>query len=129
MQHVISFRGMEGNVGILAAQELKAALGICCGLGNKEIARELDCSPATIKKSIERVFYKLGISSRSAVPTELFYRGIARKLSMIMCVALVGQSALNDEHLLRVRRGGNGGERKIETRVATRRAECALAVA
>ncbi|PIK77136.1 LuxR C-terminal-related transcriptional regulator [Pseudomonas sp. 382] len=129
MQNVISFRGMEGNVGILATQELKAALGICCGLGNKEIARELDCSPATIKKSIERIFYKLGISSRSAVPTELFYRGIARKLSMIMCVALVGQSAMDDEHLLRVRRGGNGGERKIETRMATRRAECALAVA
>ncbi|MBH3417584.1 LuxR C-terminal-related transcriptional regulator [Pseudomonas putida] len=129
MQNVISFRGMEGNVGILAAQEMKAALGICCGLGNKEIARELDCSPATIKKSIERIFYKLGISSRSAVPTELFYRGIARKLSMIMCVALVVQSAMDDEHLMRIRRGGNGGERKIETRVATRRAECALAVA
>ncbi len=129
MQNVISFRGMEGNVGILAAQELKAALGICCGLGNKEIARELDCSPATIKKSIERIFYKLGISSRSAVPTELFYRGIARKLSVIMCIALVGQSALDDEHLMRIRRGGNGGERKIETRMTTRRTECALAVA
>lgn len=123
MQDVISFRGMEGNVGVLAAQELKAALGICCGLANKEIARELDCSPATIKKSIERVFYKLGISSRAAVPTELFYRGIARKLSMIMCVALVGQATMDDEHLLRIRRGGNGGERRIELRVAARRVE------
>lgn len=129
MQTVISFKGMEGNVGILAAQELKAALGICCGLGNKEIARELDCSPATIKKSIERIFFKLGISSRSAVPTELFYRGIARKLSLIMCIGLIGQAAMDDEHLMRVRRSGNSGERKIETRVATRRAECALAVA
>lgn len=126
MQNVISFRGMEGNVGILAAQELKAALGICCGLGNKEIARELDCSPATIKKSIERIFYKLGISSRSAVPTELFYRGIARKLSMIMCVALVGQSAMHDEHLLRVRRGGS--EKRVELRVAARRVEQQVAL-
>lgn len=123
MQDVISFRGMEGNIGILAAQELKAALGICCGLGNKEIARELDCSPATIKKSVERIFYKLGISSRSAVPTELFYRGIARKLSMFMCIALVGHAALDEEHLLRVRRGGNGGERRVELRVAARRVE------
>ncbi|MCO7523951.1 LuxR C-terminal-related transcriptional regulator [Pseudomonas asiatica] len=123
MQNVISFRGMEGNVGILAAQEMKAALGICCGLGNKEIARELDCSPATIKKSIERIFYKLGISSRSAVPTELFYRGIARKLSMIMCVALVVQSAMDDEHLMRVRRGGSGGERRVELRMVARRVE------
>lgn len=129
MQDVISFKGMEGEVGILAAQELRAALGICCGLGNKEIARELQCSPATIKKSVERIFYKLGISSRSAVATELFYRGIARKMSIIMCVVLAGHAAMSDEHLLRIRRGGSSGERKIETRVATRRLECALAVA
>lgn len=129
MQDVISFKGMEGSVGVLAVQELKAALGICCGLGNKEIARELDCSPATIKKSVERIFYKLGVSSRSAVPTELFHRGIARKLFVIMCIALVGQIAVNDEQLIRVRRGGNGGERRIESRVAVRRGECALAVA
>lgn len=129
MQTVISFKGIQGDVGVLAVQELKAALGICCGLGNKEIARELACSPATVKKSIERIFYKLGVSSRSSVPTELFCRGIARKLSLLMCAVFLGHAAMSDEQMLRVRRGGNGGERKIETRIATRRAECALAVA
>ncbi|MEA5670465.1 LuxR C-terminal-related transcriptional regulator [Pseudomonas sp. MH2] len=129
MNNMVSFRGIQGDVGLLAAQELKAALGICCGLANKEIARELACSPATVKKSIERIFFKLGVSSRSAVPTELFCRGIARKLSLIMCVVFVGQAAVSEEQMLRIRRGGNGGERKIETRVATRRAECGLAVA
>lgn len=129
MHSVISFRGMEGNVGVLAAQELKAALGICCGLGNKEIAKELDCSPATIKKSIERIFYKLGINSRSAVPTELFYRGIARKLSVFMCVAFIGQATLSDEHLIRTRRGVGDGERKVENRVASRRIECTFVTA
>lgn len=129
MTVVINFRSMEGSVGILAAQELKAALAICCGLGNKEIARELSCSPATVKKSIERIFYKLGISSRSAVPTELLCRGIARRLSMIMCAVLVTNSVMEDQEFTRVRRAGNSGERKIETRLATRRAECVLTVA
>ena len=129
MADVISFKSMEGSVGVLAVQELKAALAICCGLGNKEIARELGCSPGTVKKSIERIFYKLGISSRSAVPTELFCRGIARKLSILMCAVFLGHAVLGDDQAMRVRRGGNGGERKIETRVATRRHECALAVA
>ncbi|MCX5508353.1 response regulator transcription factor [Pseudomonas sp. BJa3] len=127
MQGVISFRGMEGDVGILAAQELKAALGICSGLSNKEISRELSCSPATVKKSVERIFYKLGISSRSAVPTELFFRGIARKLSILMCAVFLGHAAIGDDHMLRVRRGG--GEKRIETRLAGRRIEHQVALA
>lgn len=129
MQNVISFKGMEGSVGLLAAQELKAALGICCGLGNKEIARELSCSPATVKKSVERIFYKLGIASRSAVPTELLSRGIARKLAVWMCAVFLGHAAMSDDLMLRIRRGGNSSERRVETRVATRRVDCALAVA
>lgn len=128
MNGVINFRSMEGNIGVLAAQELKAALAICCGLGNKEIARELSCSPATVKKSVERIFYKLGISSRSAVPTELFCRGIARRLAMIMCAVLVTNAVMDDQEFTRVRRGGGQG-RKVELRVAARRAESSLAAA
>lgn len=126
MNNVISFKGIQGDVGLLAVQELKAALGICCGLANKEIARELACSPATVKKSIERIFFKLGVSSRSAVPTELFFRGIARKLSLIMCVVLVGQAAVSEEQMLRIRRPG---ERSFAASRIYRRAECASAVA
>lgn len=128
MSGVINFRSMEGSIGILAAQELKAALAICCGLGNKEIARELSCSPATVKKSVERIFYKLGISSRSAVPTELLSRGIARRLAMIMCAILITNAVMDDQEFTRVRRTGGQG-RKVELRVASRRAECALAAA
>nr|WP_315403165.1 LuxR C-terminal-related transcriptional regulator [uncultured Pseudomonas sp.] len=122
MNNVISFKGIQGDVGLLAVQELKAALGICCGLANKEIARELACSPATVKKSVERIFYKLGISSRSAVPTELFCRGIARRLAVLMCAVFVGHAALGDDHVLRIRRSG-GSERRVEIRVAARRVE------
>lgn len=121
MQNVVSFGGMEGSVGILAAQELKAALGICSGMSNKEISRELSCSPATVKKSVERIFYKLGISSRSAVPTELFCRGIARRLSVLMCAVFVGHATFVDDQALRVRR--SGGEKRVELRIAARRVE------
>ncbi|WP_430317118.1 response regulator transcription factor [Pseudomonas sp. p1(2021b)] len=121
MQDVVIFNNLQGSIGLLAAQELKAALGICSGLSNKEISRELSCSPATVKKSVERIFYKLGISSRSAVPTELFCRGIARKLSILMCAVFVGHAAIGDDQMIRVRRGG--GEKRIETRIAGRRIE------
>ncbi|WP_286953534.1 MULTISPECIES: response regulator transcription factor [unclassified Pseudomonas] len=121
MQDVVIFNNLQGSIGLLAAQELKAALGICSGLSNKEISRELSCSPATVKKSVERIFYKLGIKSRSAVPTELFCRGIARKLSILMCAAFVGHAAIGDDQMIRVRRGG--GEKRIETRIAARRVE------
>ncbi|BBT39051.1 response regulator transcription factor [Pseudomonas putida] len=127
MQNVISFKGIQGDVGVLAAQELKAALGICCGMSNKEISRELSCSPSTVKKSVERIFYKLGISSRSSVPTELFCRGIARKLSILMCAMFVGHAAMGDDQMLRVRR--SGGEKRIETRIAGRRIEQQVALA
>lgn len=128
MNNVISFKGIQGDVGLLAVQELKAALGICCGLANKEIARELACSPATVKKSIERIFFKLGVSSRSAVPTELFFRGIARKLSILMCAAFVGHAAMSDNEMLRVRRNG-GSERRVELRTVARRVEQIVALA
>ena len=128
MQDVISFRSMEGSVGVLATQELKAALAICCGLGNKEIARELNCSPSTVKKSVERIFYKLGISNRSSVPTELLCRGIARRIAMVLCMVIAGHASISTDQFLRVRRSG-GGERKVELRMAARRIEQQVALA
>lgn len=127
MQDVVVFNNLQGSIGLLAAQELRAALGICSGLSNKEISRELSCSPATVKKSVERIFYKLGITSRSAVPTELFCRGIARKLTVWMCVIFVGHAGMSDDQFMRVRRGG--GEKRIETRMAARRVELQVALA
>ncbi|WP_262410273.1 response regulator transcription factor [Pseudomonas sp. N40(2020)] len=76
MKRVITFGALQGFTGILAEQELRAALAICAGLANKEIARAVGCAPSTVKKSIERVFYKLHVSSRSALVTEAFKRGV-----------------------------------------------------
>lgn len=123
MNAVIHLGRIEGTTGVLAEQELRAALAICAGMANKEIARMVGCAPGTVKKTIERVFYKLGVNSRSAVPTELFCRGIARRLVILICTILVGHAAMNDDHMNRVRRPG---ERRVETRVAVRRIEVAL---
>lgn len=128
MQGAVVFNNLQGSIGLLATQEMKAALGICSGMSNKEIARELSCSPATVKKSVERIFYKLGIASRSAVPTELFCRGIARKLAVWMCAAFVGHVAMGDDQFLRARRGGGSGERRVELRASVKRIEQYLAV-
>lgn len=76
MREVICFKSLVGTTGILAAQELRAALAICAGMANKEIARELECSPATVKKSVERIFFKFGVSSRTALVAEAFKRGL-----------------------------------------------------
>ncbi|MGN7442803.1 LuxR C-terminal-related transcriptional regulator [Pseudomonas lactis] len=120
MGSVVSFGKIEGNTGLLAEQELRAALAICAGLANKEIAKAIGCAPGTVKKSIERVFYKLGVNSRSAIPSELFFRGIARHLVVIICAILTGHAAISDDHMSRVRRPG---ERRTEHFAVTRQLE------
>lgn len=47
---------------------------------------------------------------------------------MIMCAILVTNAVMDDQEFTRVRRAGGQG-RKVELRVASRRAECALAAA
>lgn len=117
----ITYGKLQGTTGVLAEQELRAALAVCAGLANKEIARVVGCAPGTVKKSIERVFHKLGITSRSAIPTELFCRGIARHLVVLICAILTGHAAISDDQMLRVRRGS--GERRVELRMTARRVD------
>lgn len=91
MSQVISFGNLQGTTGTLATQELRAALAICLGLGNKDIARVLECSPSTVKKSIERLFFKLGVSTRAAVMAEAMRRGF-------ITLAVGGQPAFEPEN-------------------------------
>ncbi|VVO24419.1 helix-turn-helix transcriptional regulator [Pseudomonas fluorescens] len=116
MSTVISFGEFQGTTGVLAEQELRAALAICAGLSTKEIARAVGCSPCTIKKSIERIFYKFGVKSRSAIPPELFCRGIAHHITVIFCAAMTGHTAITDHQAIRVR---HPTERKSEVRSVT----------
>lgn len=85
----ITFGKLQATTGLLALQELRAALAICTGLANKEIARVMDCAPGTVKKTIERLFFKLGVSNRSALVAEAFRRGL---------ISFAGASSPTPEH-------------------------------
>ena len=76
MSAVINFGKLQGTIGILAEQELRAALAICTGLSTKEIAKAIGCAPSTVKKTVERIFFKFSVSSRTALIAEAFRRGL-----------------------------------------------------
>lgn len=83
MSAIINFGKLQGAIGILAEQELRAALAVCAGLNNKEIARVVGCAPSTVKKSIERVFYKLGVTRRAALVAKAFSLGLIQVSGVI----------------------------------------------
>lgn len=76
MSGIINFGQFQGSTGLLAQQEMRAALAICAGLSGKETARVLGCAPGTVKKTVERIFFKLGVSNRAALVAEAFKRGL-----------------------------------------------------
>ncbi len=52
-------------VAMLTAREKEVLALVARGLTNKEIARELSVSPATIKAHVERIIAKLGVADRT----------------------------------------------------------------
>lgn len=50
---------------VLTARELAVVEQVAKGLTNKEIARELEISPATVKVHVERIIGKLGVADRT----------------------------------------------------------------
>ncbi|MNP58617.1 hypothetical protein D3C76_1535450 [compost metagenome] len=101
-------------------------MAVASGQTSKEAARYLGISAGSIDKRLLALTTKLGVTRRAALVAEAFKRGLISPAVIAMCAVLVGHSITAHDEFNRVRRGG---ERKIETRVATRRAECALAVA
>ncbi|WP_183146560.1 response regulator transcription factor [Pseudomonas coronafaciens] len=123
MSGLIVFAGLQGSTGLLAERELQAALAICSGLSGKEAARAMNCAPGTVKKTVERIFYKLGVSNRASMVTEVFKRGLISPAA-VLALILAAHGALAVDPMTRVRR--NCGT-KIETRIAARRVEASLA--
>ncbi|SEJ50286.1 response regulator transcription factor [Pseudomonas sp. NFR16] len=76
MSTLITFGELQGTTGILAEQELRAAMAISTGLSGKQAAREMGCAPSTVKKTVERIFFKLGVSNRAALVAEAFRLGL-----------------------------------------------------
>ncbi|AJG17303.1 helix-turn-helix transcriptional regulator [Pseudomonas plecoglossicida] len=126
----ITASGWTGFLGRgLAPRELEATLHAASDLTQKEIARLMGISPKTVEKRIEDARFKLGAKTMRGLVLEAFKRQIISPAATALALLMAIHGVIGDDQAMRVRRGGSGGERKIETRVATRRAECALAVA
>ncbi|WDM88191.1 LuxR C-terminal-related transcriptional regulator [Pseudomonas asiatica] len=128
--HTITASGWTGFLGMgLAPRELEVTLHAANDLTQKEIARLMGISPKTVEKRIEDARFKLGAKTMRGLVLEAFKRQIISPAVMALVALMATHAVIGDDQAMRIRRGGNSGERKIETRIATRRAECALAVA
>lgn len=126
----ITLGNWQGLLGHGAApRELECLLAIAGGASGKEVARALGISEDGVKKRMMALGTKWGMTKRTALVAEAFRRGIISPAATALALLMSIHGMIGDDQMLRVRRGGNSGERKIETRIATRRAECALAVA
>ncbi|OWQ35575.1 response regulator transcription factor [Pseudomonas sp. DrBHI1] len=126
----ITANGWTGFLGReLSLREVQCVLGIASGQTSKELARELGVQPDSIKKRVLSATTKLGVTRRAQLVAVSMQKGLISPVATTLALLMALNTVIGDDVALRIRRGGNGGERKIETRVATRRAECAIAVA
>lgn len=74
---IITAHGITGFLGRGAAlRELECLLEIAAGKTSKQAAKGLGCAPSTVEKAVERIFFKLKVSSRAALIAEAFRRGL-----------------------------------------------------
>lgn len=120
----ITLGSWTGHLGRgLALRELQCVLGIACGQTSKELARELGVQPDSIKKRVLSATTKLGVTRRAQLVAVAMQKGLISPVATALALVLTLHSMIGDDVALRVRRGGNGGERRVELRVAARRVE------
>ncbi|MEX0297262.1 response regulator transcription factor [Pseudomonas putida] len=120
----ITLGSWTGHLGRgLALRELQCVLGIAQGLSSKEIARDLGVQPDSVKKRVLAATTKLGVIKRAQLVAVAMQKGLISPVATALALALTLHSMIGDDVALRVRRGGNGGERRVELRVAARRVE------
>ncbi|NPS72349.1 helix-turn-helix transcriptional regulator, partial [Pseudomonas aeruginosa] len=115
----ITAHGFTGFLGKgLSLREIQCLMGIAAGRTSKELARDLGMQPGTVGKRVLAATTKLGVTRRAALVAEAMRRGLISPAVIALAFLVAGQPLLNDNHMLRSRRGG---ERRIEFRVAARR--------
>lgn len=128
--NTITASGWTGRLDMgLAPRELEATLLAAADLTVKQVAQVMGIAPKTAEKRLEAARLKLGSKTIRGLVLEAFKRQIISPAATALALLMAVHGMLGDDQAMRIRRGGNGGERKIETRVAARRHECALAVA
>lgn len=122
--NALTFGNWTGSLGMgLAERELQCVMAVACGLTSKEVARELGVAKDTVDKRLLAASTKLGVIKRAQLVAEAMRRQIISPAVMAMIALLTTHAVIGDDNMLRVRRGGNGGERRVELRVAARRVE------
>ncbi|MFV2949609.1 sigma factor-like helix-turn-helix DNA-binding protein [Pseudomonas japonica] len=113
----------------LAPRELEATLLAAADMTIKQVAQVMGVAPKTVEKRLEAARLKLGAKTMRGLVLEAFKRQIISPAATALALLMTIHGMIGDDQAMHIRRGGNGSERKIETRIAIRRAECALAVA
>lgn len=111
--------------GLLAPRELEGVLHCANDRTVKEAAKLMGISPETLKKRLESARFKLEASSIRALVLEAFKRQIISPTAALAMI-LAFHDAMTEDPMAKVRRSG-GSETKIETRIAAKRHEVALA--
>lgn len=120
----ITANGWTGFLGReLSLREVQCVLGIACGQTSKELARELGVQPDSIKKRVLSATTKLGVTRRAQLVAVAMQKGLISPVATALALVLTLHSMIGDDVALRVRRGGNGGERRVELRTVARRVE------
>jgi DNA-binding CsgD family transcriptional regulator len=126
----ITLGNWQGLLGHGAApRELECLLAIAGGASGKEAARTLGISEDGVKKRLIALGTKWGVTRRAALVAEAFKRGVISPAVTALALIMAIHGMIGDDHAMRIRRGGNGGERRVELRVAARRVEQQVAVA
>ncbi|WP_100634549.1 LuxR C-terminal-related transcriptional regulator [Pseudomonas qingdaonensis] len=120
----LTFGRWTANLGMgLAERELQCVMAVACGLTSKEAAREFGLAKDTIDKRLLSASTKLGVIKRAQLVAEAMRRGLISPAATTLALLMAIHGMIGDDQAMRVRRGGNGGERRIEQRVAVRRVE------
>lgn len=124
MDSTIQCGGWQGKLGSgLADRELACILAVASGFTDKQIAQRDGRSPRSVKGRIESAMHKLGAYKRSALVAEAMRRGLISPTA-VLAMLLAFHGVMADDPITRVRR--NGGEKKVEYRIAARRTEASL---
>lgn len=126
----ITASGWTGQLDMgLAPRELEATLLAAADMTVKQVAQVMGIAPKTVEKRLEAARLKLGAKTMRGLVLEAFKRQIISPAATALALVMAIHGVIGDNHdFTRIRRGGGQG-RKVELRVATRRAECALAAA
>ncbi|MBA6062293.1 LuxR C-terminal-related transcriptional regulator [Pseudomonas juntendi] len=126
----ITCQGWTGRLDMgLAPRELEATLLAAADLTVKQVAQVMGIAPKTVEKRLEAARLKLGSKTIRGLVLEAFKRQIISPAATALALMMVIHGMIGDDQVMRIRRGGNGGERRVELRVAARRVEQQLMAA